>query len=239
MKLLIYAACSLLILAVSSCSSSYKKSNRYQASETSSPQVKADPEMTKARKRAQALTQDWPQSSVTAATETILKHGDPTEITDDTLVWGQVAPFEKITVKREVYSSRFPVLHQNAIDHVVLYKAAANRLEEVRRFSGDIVINSREGKMTASGQDEAMNILSLNLADEIFQGRISAGEARTKFGQETLGLLDGKKTAYTQTLKFGQQIHTEDLGKSMTDKMRWKNDQQSQEAGPGFEENEE
>jgi hypothetical protein len=57
-----------------------------------------------------------------------------------------------------------------------------------------------------------MNSLALNLAHDVIVGKLTSQQARARFGEETLSYMDGKKTAYTQTLSFGRQINTSDKG---------------------------
>lgn len=230
MKVPSILACALIAASMSACSHKEKK-------DTSSDQASAAPVSTDvqsesmadaddAQEKAADLTDGWPQSSSAAAAEMIEKHGLPTETTDDTLVWRNIAPFERITVRKEVHSSKFPVLHQNAVDHVVAYRAPMDKVEDVRRYNGSISIDPTKGEMTASGDSESMNILSLNLADEVMRGRLTPEEARTQYSKEALNLMNGQKSAATQELRFGRQFDTADKGKPMSDDMEWKNDQE-------------
>ncbi len=220
MKFLNYSIGLVLALSMTSCSHNDKAKEKRKAGSTQ-VQTEADPAQLNAQRNAIAMTEGWPQSSTAAASEMILKHGDPSEKTDNSLIWRKVAPFEKIIVNREVHSSRFPLLHQNAVDHVVKYKVPPERVEDVRKFNGDIRIDSTKGEMTASGENESMNILKLNMANQVSTGKLSADEARIQLGKENLNFMNGQQTAYTQTLTFGQQINTSDKGQSMTKDIQW------------------
>lgn len=220
MKLLFFPIFTIFLLPFNS----FAQDKTPRVPDSTQVQTKADPAMEKAQKKADKITQGWPQSSVTAATEMIAKHGEPKEVTDDTLIWRKVAPFEKIVVNKKVYSSKFPVLHQNAVAHTVTYKVPVNKVEEVRKLSSDIMIDSTKGEMTASGDSESMNRLALNLAHDVITGKLTPEQARTRYGEETLNFMDGNKTAYTQTLNFGQQINTSEKGESITKKMNWEDD---------------
>lgn len=229
MKLLLFPIFTIFLLPLHS----FAQEQNPRVPDSTQVQTKADPVKEKAQKKADKITQGWPESSVKAAGEMIDKHGEPKEVTEDTLVWSKVAPFERIVVNKKVYSSKFPILHQNAVSHTVTYKVPVNKVEEVRKLSSDIMIDSTKGEMTASGDSEAMNNLALNLANDVITGKLTPEQARTRFGKENLSYLDGNKTAYTQTLNFGKQINTSDKGESMTKKMEWKNNtKQSQEEAP-------
>lgn len=174
-----------------------------------------------AHERASNLTSGWPDSSVTAAKEMVVRYGEPTEVTRDALIWKNLPVFKRIIVHREVYSNRFPLLHQTPLEHVVNYDAKENRVEEVWKYDGSVVFDRTRGEVTVSGENESMNILSLNLAHSIMQGKMSPSQARIENGKETMNFLNGNRTAMTQALQFGNQINTSDAGETITKKIRW------------------
>jgi hypothetical protein len=171
--------------------------------------------------KAANLTSGWPESSISAAKEMLSRYGDPTETTSDSLIWKNVLPFKKIIVHKEVYYHRFPLLHQNALEHVVDYKAPVGKVDDVWRYNGSIVLDRTKGEMSSFAENEAMNILGLNLANEVLSGRMGSESARITFGKETMNYLNGKRTAYTSVLNFGNQYQTSDPGETITTKIRW------------------
>ncbi len=229
MKIIHFPVCIAVLVTAMSCSHSDPKPKRSEGS--TQVQAEADPAKVEAQKKAISLTNGWPQSSTAAAAEMIRKHGEPIERTDNSLIWRNVPPFERIIVNKVVHSSRYPVLHQNAVDHVVTYKVPKDMVDEVRQFNADVIVDARKGEMTASGENENMNILTLNMAHEVAMGKLSPEEARIEFGNQSLNLLNGQKTAYTQSLNFGRQMNTSDKGKSMTEDIKWetKESQESEE----------
>lgn len=171
--------------------------------------------------KAADLTSGWPESSTIAAREMIQKYGDPHETTSDTLIWRNVAPFRKIIVHRNIYNHQFPLLHQDPLEHVVDYKAPANKVSSIWKYNGSVVLDRTQGQMSAFGESEAMNMLSLNLAHDIMVGKRGVENARITYGKETLNYLNGNKTALTQVLSFGGQYQTPDPGESISNKIRW------------------
>jgi hypothetical protein len=154
----------------------------------------------------------------------ISKYGDPHEKTSDSLIWRNVAPFKKIIVHREVYSHRFPLLHQNSLQHVVDYKAPAGKVDDVWKYNGSIVLDRTKGEMSSFADSEAMNVLALNMAHKVMSGSMSADAARITYGKETMNFLNGIDTENTQVLLFGSQYNTADAGESVTNKIRWSGD---------------
>lgn len=208
-------------LAVMMASCSMFKDQRNTRTETASTSVQTENKNKEAYDKAANLTSGWPESSITAAKEMVSKYGDPTEKTSDTLIWRNIAPFKKIIVHKEVYSHRFPLLHQNSLQHVVDYKAPISKIDDIWRYNGSIVLDRTKGEMSSFADNEAMNILSLNLAHQVMTGRMGAEAARVTYGKETMNYLNGKKTAYTSVLDFGNQFETTDPGETITTKIRW------------------
>jgi hypothetical protein len=227
--ILVIVSCFSLVLAGCSSMSSQDATAQQSTAQgkAGSPQstsVQTADVNVEANQKATALTNGWPESSVTAAKEMITKYGDPSEVTSDSLIWFNPAQFKKIIVHKEVFSSRFPLLHQTALEHVVDYHPVNNKVDDVWNYNGSVVLNRTKGEMSASGENEAMNILSLNLADDIMRGKLSADGARIRHGKETMNYLNGNRTAYTQVISFGSQINTTDTGESITNKIHWSGD---------------
>ena len=187
--------------------------------------------------KASQLTQGWPEASTKSAKDMITKYGDPAEVTSQRLVWrGNVAPFKEIIVHKEVYSHNFPFLHKDTLEHVVEYQPKVDKVDDVLRYNGAIVFNKIRGEMSSFSNSEAMNILSLNLADKIMKGQMGSEAARVKLGKEYLNFMNGEKSAVTSVLDFGTQYQTADQDKPITDQIRWVNDPDRKETREAQEE---
>lgn len=209
-----------LSIGLVSCST-FKKDQQTTNQTASTDNVQTKNLNQDAFNRANSLTSGWPASSMQAARDMISKYGDPHETTSDSLVWRNVAPFRKIIVHKEVYSHRFPLLHQNSLEHVVDYKAPQGKVDDIWRYNGSIVLDRTKGTMSSYAENEAMNILSLNLAHKVLTGAMSADAARITYGKETMDFLNGKATANTSVISFGSQYNTADAGESVVNKIRW------------------
>lgn len=227
MRIISFGVTATLMLVMSGCTmfkQSQPSNQQGTASTTGNASVQTENKNAEAFNKAASLTNGWPDSSVQAAKEMISKYGDPQETTSDTLIWRNIAPFKEIIVHKEVYSHRFPLLHQNSLEHVVDYKAPVGKIDDVWNYNGSIVLNRTKGEMSSFAQNEAMNILGLNLAHQVLTGRIGSEAARVMYGKETLNYMNGIKTANTEVLGFGTQINTADQGQSVTNKIRWSGD---------------
>ena len=159
-------------------------------------------------------TTGWPDSSVKAAKNLLAKYGEPTESTASMLVWKGIAPFKRIVVYREEVVHRFPLLHKDLVEHVVAYKIPINKAGELTKFDGSVIFDRTRGELSARNEDEAMNLLALNLANEIMTGKRTASSARTEYGKIALDYLNGNKNVLTQGLLFINQTNTADADQS-------------------------
>lgn len=217
-----------MAMAVTGCAMTRGTSEEQRASDVAQNQtsegqvVQSEAKNQKAQQQAVGLTQGWPEASRTAATEMVKKYGQPDETTSEMLIWkSNIAPFKAIKVHKTVYSHKFPLLHQNALEHVVEYKVPTDKVDNILDFNEAIIVDKNKGLMSSFADSEPMNVLALNLADEVIQGKMSSDSARVKLGKETLDFMNGNKTAYTSVLNFGGQYQTPDQGETVTNKIRW------------------
>jgi hypothetical protein len=164
-------------------------------------------------------TTGWPMTSQQVARTTIEKYGQPTESTPSMLVWKNISAFKRIVIYREEVNHKFPMLHKDVIEHVVDYKVPFNRVEELVKFDGSIIYNRTAGELSARGDNEAMNFIALNLANDIITNKRQAEEARIEFGRLAVDHMNGNQNVYTQSLQFGKQINTADTDESS--KINW------------------
>lgn len=224
-----------LMLTMTGCTmfkSDQRNATGGSASTEDSANVQTEARNKEAVDKAASLTSGWPESSALAAKDMIAKYGNPTETTSESLIWRNFAPFKAIIVHKAVYSHRFPLLHQNSLEHIVDYKAPMDKIDDVWRYNGSIVLNRTKGEMSSFADNEAMNILALNLAHNVLTSRMGSEAARVTYGKETLNYMNGNKTAYTQVLNFGTQFETADPGQSVTNKIRWIGDPANQRRAP-------
>lgn len=165
------------------------------------------------------FTSGWPESSRSAAAKMIEKYGAPSESTANMLTWRNIAPFKRINVYREEVSHKFPILHKDVIEHVVEYKVPVDRAGELTRFNGSVVFDRTRGELSARSDQEAMNILALNLSADILSGKKNASQARSEYGRLAVDLMNGNRTTYTEGLQFGGQYNTADADQSI--KINW------------------
>jgi len=122
---------------------------------------------------------DWSKASQAAAQEILRAYGPPAEATTTMLIWQNNGPWVRSIVHKTPVDHDFLIKHQDALEQVVQYRVPLNFFEPIATFDGSVVPNRTRGELAVDGDREATNILALNLADDIVQGREIADQARS------------------------------------------------------------
>lgn len=147
----------------------------------------------------------WPAGPRLAGNEMIAKYGAPNEITDERMIWHYAAPFKRILLTREALPHHFPIVHMDYLEHTISYNVPAGKAGEVLAFDGSITIHRVSGELSARCDLESNNVLTLNLAQEIIEGRTTVEQARQAFGDAVIARANAESPAITADLQFEPQ----------------------------------
>lgn len=95
------------------------------------------------------------------------------------------------------------------LGQTVEYKVPAEKVGEIAKFDGSIIIDRTRGDLTVHCNSEQMNINLLNLAHDIVIGRKTAQEARQALLNATNGMRIGWPEPDTEEIHFA--THTSDI----------------------------
>ncbi|MFI5363787.1 MAG: hypothetical protein ACHQ49_17640 [Elusimicrobiota bacterium] len=149
----------------------------------------------RARAAAHALaeTSRWFPAAQSAARLMIDRYGPPQEASIFELRWNNTAPWKRIVVQDD---PRSPLVD------VVRFRVPADKLADIHRLGHGVSIDTFEDEISARGDREELNMLSLNLADDVVAGRMTPDEAN-RFYARLLELREsGKSSPYTERLLF-------------------------------------
>jgi hypothetical protein len=158
-----------------------------------------------APKKAKTYTEvasSWPDKPKEAVEKLADKYGAPQEVTDSQITWYFNGPWKRTTVYSMEAPFDFPVAHTEYIEQVIDARVPADKVAALDEFNGSLFVDSLQGELTARGDSEEMNILTLNLAGDILNNRRSAEGAREYFAQTAMELEEGNIPEYTQILQF-------------------------------------
>lgn len=162
-----------------------------------------------------AAIESWPQSSKMAVETLTSKYGLPTSMTDEMVVWNNTAPFKRSVVYKEEISHSFPMEHKDVLQQFVDYKVPEDKIDDLAKFDGSIIVDRTKGELSSRNEREEMNILALNLADKIIRGELSAEAARREFSKNAESFATGTPGEMLTSLNFQSQGNTADPDSSM------------------------
>lgn len=139
---------------------------------------------------AGSLIANWPEDSKAVATEMISKYGQPDAMGHGMLAWDNKGQFKRIVVHKVAESS-----HSNVLDETVNYRVASGAPAMLDFSDTCVIADMFRAEMTASGGSEAANIVALNLANDVLQGKKGAKEARDAYGEAADLRASGKASA--------------------------------------------
>lgn len=159
------------------------------------------------RSEAAPLTVDkvlagWFDAAAKAARAVIAKYGQPDEISRNALVWRSKGPWKRIIAHGELVEHNFPSRHFDTIEQVVDYKVPEQKLAELRRFGGHLIVYRAAGELASLCDSEESNFLTMNLADEIMTETKTADQARSMLVYVMELTSAGKTSSYAQRLLF-------------------------------------
>jgi hypothetical protein len=152
--------------------------------------------------RVATVIRDWPKPSQNAAQEMMRKYGPPQEATATLLIWQGNSPWKRTLVHKSPVEHDFPLKHMDVLEQVADYRVPLNLFSPLATFDGSVVANRTRGEVSASGDTEATNIMALNLADDIVQGKKTVEQARDAMGAAARDLAGGRTSQDAKELRL-------------------------------------
>ena len=156
------------------------------------------------------MTENWPQVSKSAIKNLDAKYGLPSSITEDMVVWNNTPPFKRSIVYREEVLQQFPQTHSDVLQQFIDYKVPMDKIDEVSKFDGSILIDRTKGEISTRNDQEEMNILVFNLTDKIVRGEMTPEEARREYSKNAESFSSGTMNKMVSELNFKPKRNTSD-----------------------------
>ncbi len=144
----------------------------------------------------------WPDTSHEVAHKMIEKYGEPSQQTEDMLIWKNTGPYTHTIVYKEEIQHNFPMPHKDVLEQVINYDVPVEKFSDLARYDGSVIVERTKGTMAARCDKEAANFLALNLANDIIKGKLSVEEARNMYAETMMKMMEGEKHKYLQELTF-------------------------------------
>lgn len=153
----------------------------------------------------QSFVDQWPSHPKELVQAMLDKYGDPDEASASRLVWRNSGPWKRTIVYRDEVMHDFPRPHTDLLEQVLDYAVPLDKLVDLAKFDGSIVVDRTAGEVLVKGDDERMNLAAMNLADQLVNGKITVDEARTALARDSIAVAkkdtpkDGEKLLFDFT----------------------------------------
>jgi hypothetical protein len=148
------------------------------------------------------ILETWPEPAREAARLVVDAYGDPAEATSSELIWHDVGDWKRVVAQRAWWDHRFPAPHTDSVESFVDYRVPPERLSDLARFDGSVMVERTTGEVSARCHDIEANRLALNLMHDIVSGAKGVDEARDYYAQEFLDARRDRPTPYMERLNF-------------------------------------
>lgn len=158
-----------------------------------------------------AHVRDWPEASRDAARSMVESYGEPDEVTDTRLIWHDNGRWVRTIVYKEPVEHNFPMPHQDVLEQTIHFDVPPDRMDELARYDGSVIVDRTRGELSAHCDAEAMNILALNLAVDVARGDKNVEEARETYARNAIAYKQDRRPTLTTELTF-DLLKEEDTG---------------------------
>lgn len=143
----------------------------------------------------------WPEKTKEVIAKTIDSYGPPKEVTDSMLVWGKTGPWKRTIIYREVVEHKFPMPHEDVMEQFVDFQVPPDKFDDLAQYDGSVIAERTKGELSARCDQEPANLLAINLAADVANGKRTADEARDYYAKAIRGMLKGQMDPYLKSLK--------------------------------------
>jgi hypothetical protein len=172
-------------------------------------QIQPSKKATAAQQQAKATVmqfgdaiRNWPEAQQKVGRELNKKYGEPSEITETRMVWNNNGPWKRTILYKETQRHNFPVMHSDFLEQTVDYRVLTDKYDEVARYDGSILMDRTRGELSVRCENEASNLIAVNVAHEVFSGKRSVTEAREFMAKTVNAHKKGEVQPYAQRLQF-------------------------------------
>ncbi|MBW3576975.1 MAG: hypothetical protein KY462_04400 [Actinobacteria bacterium] len=151
---------------------------------------------------ARAIIEDWPDAPRTVGEKLLEHYGPPNEATPTKLFWYRAGPWARMELSADEVVHNFPTPHTDFLTQYIDYPIDPRRATDVVTFDGSAIVDRTAGQIGSRCDHEPFNMLTLNLAVEIMEGRRTIQEARDLYGDTAAAFVMGRDAPYAEELQF-------------------------------------
>jgi hypothetical protein len=149
-----------------------------------------------------AAVATWPPGPRETAEHLTDQYGPPDEVTPSQMTWFANGRWRRTTVLRQGAPHRFPWPHEDFLENAIAFRVAPDRLADLARLDGSLVVDRTRGEVIARGASEPLNVLALNVAHRLLAGDLTLEEARARLVNGSRALEEGRTDPLLTDLQF-------------------------------------
>ncbi|GEL76991.1 hypothetical protein [Tenuibacillus multivorans] len=159
------------------------------------------------------IINNWENKPQETARKLIDKYGYPQEATMSKLIWYNNGPWKRTIIHRDTIPHNFPHPHPDFLEQTIDYEVPLHLYDNLAVFDGSLTIDRTKGEVTSMCDQEAMNMLSINVLNDIVNGRRDVQVAKMFLAQTAYMYINmGVTSPYTEGFTFPKQHNTQDPG---------------------------
>lgn len=174
----------------------------YMRERTEADESRTEPDFVVDPQDVNAVIEDWPAAPKKIAVDLVKRYGPPHEATPLRLLWHGNGEWKRTVVQRDEIPHKFPTAHTDFLSQYIDYQVPIGKFSDLARFDGSVIMDRTAGEVAARCDDEAMNILTLNLANDIVTGAKTVDEARDVYAENASAYMMNRPAPYTEKLQF-------------------------------------
>ncbi|HEX2027549.1 MAG TPA: hypothetical protein VHF25_06070 [Nitriliruptorales bacterium] len=152
--------------------------------------------------QARAIVDDWPEAPKTVGVKLLEHYGAPHEATPTKLFWYRNGLWARTELSADEVVHNFPTPHTDFLTQYVDYPIDLERATDLVKFDGSVIVDRTAGQLGARCDHEPFNVLTLNLAVEIMEGRRTIEQARDLYAETAAAFVLGRDAPYAERLRF-------------------------------------
>lgn len=173
---------------------------------------------------AEEIVADWPAAPKGMAEKLLECYGPPNEATPTKMFWYRKGPWARIELTADEVIHNFPTPHTDYLTQYVDFPVPVSKAAELLEFDGSVIIDRTAGQIGARCDAESANVLTLNLAVEIIEGRRTVDDARNLYAESIAAWSMGRDAPYAERLLFEPRMGSGDpdegiIGNAMMDQL--------------------
>jgi hypothetical protein len=128
------------------------------------------------------------------------RYGPPDDLTPGVATWYERGRWKRITVRGQA--------RESYLEQTVGYRPRTEAIAPLNEFDHGVRLDPAREELTAASNQESLNYLALNVADEVATGRRSSKDAQEFFAKTAKLATSGRSSEYLEKLLFEPYVRT-------------------------------